>query len=79
MKLTYDSQKDHKFIHAITHTYLQSRKGEELTGMKARQMYAGTFGMDIDHHEWINTLEYMTTIGEAKITQGFGDCKYFIK
>lgn len=79
MKLSYDIQKDHKFIHAITHTFLQSRKGEELTGMKARQMYSITFGIDIDHHDWIFTLEYMTQIGEAVCTQGWGDTKYRIK
>ena len=77
MKLIYDGNKDHKYIRIFTHNFLQARKGEIISGMKARQMCNEFYGMDIDHHEWAYTLDWMSQIGEADhVNHHGGDTQY---
>jgi len=65
MKLIYDTAEDRKELELLTRHFLQTRKGEEFTGMSARSLYRSIYGIDIDHHVWISALDYMSRIDEA--------------
>ena len=80
MKLTYDGYKDHKYIRALTHSWLASRKGEIMSGMKARILFNQIYGIDIDHHEYAYTLDWMSQIEEC-VHHSYhgGDTEYLIK
>lgn len=80
MKLIYDSTKDHKPLTALIHSWLSSRKGEVLSGLRARQLFSEMYGIDIDHHEYAYCLDWMSRIGEAThYNCNGGDTQYLIK
>ena len=79
MKLTYNSQTDHKEIKALTRLILLSQKGKIFSGMSARQFCNQVYGIDIDHHEWAYRLDEMTRTGEATYhAYNGGDTQYII-
>lgn len=67
MKLIYNHN-DRKYIEAITHHFLQTRKGEIMSGHKAQAFFRKVYGLDIDYHDWAYTLDYMTRIDEAELS-----------
>ena len=81
MKLTYDGYKDHKYIRSLTHIFCQSRKGSVVSGMSMRVWFNQNYGMDIDHHEWAYTLDWMReSTKEADYhSHNGGDTQYLIK
>ncbi len=80
MKLTYNQETDHKQIRRLTHMLLQSRKGEIMSGMKARHFFSETYGLGIDHHEYAYTLDEMSRNDEAEYySHNWGDTEYLIK
>lgn len=81
MKLIYDSQKDHHQIETLIHHWLTSRRGEVMSGMIARQLFARIYGIDIDHHEYAYVLDAMSRRDECTHC-GFnknGDTEYLIR
>ena len=79
MKLIYDSQKDSKKLRSLVHGWLQSRKGEVLSGMKARHLFNDIYGIDIDHHDYAYCLDWMSQIGECThYNCNGGDTQYLI-
>ena len=78
MKLIYDQTRDRKQLHSLVHHLLQTRKGQVLSGIKARQLFAEIYGLDIDHHEYANVLDEMSRREECILTKGNGDCEYLI-
>lgn len=66
MKLIYDTYEDRKELELLTKHFLQTRKGEEHTGMSARSLYRRIYGIDIDHHVWVDTLDMMSRTDETE-------------
>ena len=66
MKLIYDTHEDRKELELLTHHFLQTRQGEQFTGMSARNLYRSIYGIDIDHHVWVYTLDMMSRIDETE-------------
>ena len=79
MKLIYDSHKDHRQIERLIHEWLGSRRGEVMSGMKARNFFADLYGIDIDHHEYAYVLDAMCQRGECEhYASNGGDTQYLI-
>ncbi len=79
MKLTYSPQDDRRQLNSLTLALLQSQKGKIVSGMSARVFFTKTYGLDIDQHEWANTLDYMSRIKEATYANhNGGDTQYLI-
>ncbi len=80
MKLHYNIPDDRKEIRNLTHWFLASRKGEIVSGLSARVLFNKMFGIDIDHHEWAYTLDWMTRATEEAQyhNRNGGDTQYVI-
>lgn len=69
-----------KQLRNLTHILLLSLKGQTTSGMAARLHFQTTCGIDIDHHEYAYTLDWMQCIGDAEYhSHNGGDTRYFIK
>ena len=80
MKLTYDQTKDRRQLDRLVHMLLSSRRGEAMSGMVARRLFADLYGLDIDHHEYACMLDAMERRQECT-RDGWnrnGDSQYII-
>ena len=76
-KIKFEDQNGEQLV-AMIRVILQSKGGSTFDGYSAAQMFMKDFGIYGDHHLFTEVMDYMTRIGEAVCTQGWGDTRYFI-
>ncbi len=80
-KYDINSPKDCQKLHSLVLMLLQSRKGETHSGYTARRLFSDIYGIDFDHHVYIDVLDEMSRRGEAKFLDnagGDGASRWFI-
>ena len=79
MKLTYNTNEDMKELRNLTQDWILSRKGQIMSGLSCRRLFADVYGIDIDHHVYAYTLDYLRNIEAIKFhAHNDGDTQYLV-
>ena len=79
MKLTYNPSEDARELSRLCRLFLESRKGDVLSGMDAQCKFQEIYGISIDYHIWAYELDAMARYNMAKVYDfNGGNQKYLI-